>query len=322
MPKKPKKPDAEKQVNAVPERTGAQSRIALKRKVRIFYDLQRLRIQTAGRGQKKAPESPILLHPYDVELLDRRAAELAAAEATALKDVADHLATLPFYRDVLSDKTRYKGIGPTMAGVILSEFDIAREDTASKMWAFAGLAPVPARRCKACNEVLVPPSAELLEVLGIYRHRKTTKCPQGLEVRAEHTYESGKTMRPEKGEKLPYNAWLRMKLVGVLAPVLLKVGSPWKKVYDDYKHRKTSAGWGTSDGHRHQAAMRYMIKMLLLDIWREWRAHEGLPVRPSYQEEKLGHAHKATSAPATDAPVDVDEDPEVAAELERLEASP
>ena len=38
------------QADIVSERTREQGHYALKRKVRIFYDLQRLRLQTAGRG--------------------------------------------------------------------------------------------------------------------------------------------------------------------------------------------------------------------------------------------------------------------------------
>jgi hypothetical protein len=34
-----------------------------------------------------------------------------------------------------------------------------------------------------------------------------------------------------------------------------------------------------------------MVKMMLLEIWTAWREFEGLPVRPSYHEEKLGHVH-------------------------------
>jgi hypothetical protein len=98
-------------------------------------------------------------------------------------------------------------------------------------------------------------------------------------------------MKPTKGQKLPFNRWLKTKMVGVAATNLLRSGSPYRKFYDDYKHRITCAGRGVSDGHRHRMALRYMIKMFLLDVWREWRAAEGLDVRAPYQEEYLGHKH-------------------------------
>lgn len=54
--------------------------------------------------------------------------------------------------------------------------------------------------------------------------------------------------------------------------------------------------WGTGDAHRDVAARRYMVKMLLLDMWKAWRALEGLPIRPSYAEEKLGLVHHQPTA--------------------------
>jgi hypothetical protein len=129
---------------------------------------------------------------------------------------------------------------------------------------------------------------------------KAKPCPVGV-LSELNTYESGKTMKPTKGEKLPYNAWLRSKLIGAIGAAVNKNCAEskkpsegllaWQKIYVDYKHRKLTQGWGVSDGHRHNAAIRYMVKMMLLEIWKAWRAFEGLVVRPSYQEEKLGHVH-------------------------------
>jgi hypothetical protein len=313
-------------------RTREQNRAALRRKVEMFYDLQRLRIQSAGRTYERADGTSIQLHEIDVAILERRSKDLETAERAALRDVQDHLDTMPFYRDVLSDKVRYRGIGPTMAGVILSSFAIERQDTVSKMWAFAGLRPLPAHRCRTCHSVVetdgdgsfvhlkervrtpTPPKpGEVVEA-------KLPKCNRiGSLMGLIDVYESGKAQRPVKGEKLTYNSFLRTKLVGVLAPVLLKCASPWKKHYSEYKHRKATAGWGRNDGHRHQAAMRYMIKMLLLDIHKEWRTAENLPVRLSYHEEKQGgHAAARGAEPMPAPPAEEPLSPEVAAELEYL----
>ena len=273
------------------DRTREQTRLGLKKKVRMFYDLQRMRLQCGGRIQPKAEGNEIQLHEVDQVILENRAKELLIAEKAALRDVQDHLKTMLFYTEILSDKSRFKGLGPTMAGVILSEFDIAREDTASQMWAFAGLAPVPAQRCKKCNHLVEP----VKDGEG-FKHAVKKEAHCGVDVlQRSAIYDSGKSMRPKRGEKLPYNAFLKTKLVGVLGPCLIKANSPWRKLYDDYKHRKASAGWGTGDAHRHHAAIRYMVKQLLLAIWKDWRAFEDLPVRPSYQEEKLGHTHEATA---------------------------
>jgi hypothetical protein len=161
---------------------------------------------------------------------------------------------------------------------------------------------MPAFRCKGCHSVVGVDGAYYQHVkerprgpkkLGRPDEPKLPKCEKATKtLTGADVYESGQAQRPTKGEKLPYNAFLRTKLCGVLGPVMLKVGSPWKKVYDDYKHRISTAGKGRSDAHRHMMAVRYMIKALLIDIHRDWRTSEGLPVRPSYHEEKQGGHHE------------------------------
>lgn len=283
------------------KRTPEQDRAALRRKVRIFYDLQRLRMQTAGRTLDRATD--IELHPADINILDARAANLQEAEDEALKDVAAHLATMPAYMKILAEKPKWKGIGPTLAGVLLSEIDIVRCETVSALWRYAGLAPQPARRCKECQDTVVPTTGKK------YRHayKRKVKCKtivsvsSGIAVKAtvldaldiSKTYESAAAERPTKGEKLHYNSFLKTKLVGVMGPCLLKADSPWRKFYDDYKHRLKSANKGMNDGHQNAMANRYMVKMLLQEFWIQWRTLEGLPVRESYQEQYLEHKHTA-----------------------------
>jgi len=237
-------------------------RLGLRKYVRVFYDLQRIRMQVGGRTKNTA--SGIELFEEDKAQLKFREDELSKAEKSALKDVNASLKHFAFYKDLLSEKPRYKGIGPTMAGVIMSEYDIHKADSPSKFWAFTGLAVI-----------------------------------------------DGQRQRLKKGEKAPYNTFLKAKMVGVLADSLIKCKSPWTKYYYDKKaqwatemgkcatcegtgkYKKTKCGncegtgtgpRGKSDAHRHRVAMRYMVKMLLLDIWRQWRRHEGLAIRPSYGE--------------------------------------
>ncbi len=264
--------------------------------MRFFYDLQRLRMQAAGRNLPKGakPDSEervqVELHELDKTILASRADELLGAEKTALRDVEDHLRTMPIYTDVLADKTRFKGVGPTMAGVILAENDIRRQRTVSTMWKFSGLAPLPAWRCCQCNKLVVEVQKDKPQ-LGFKHAAKAKEC---LEVVPQQmAYPSGKTMRPTRGEPLPYNAFLRAKMIGVLGPSLLKCNSPWRKAYDDKKHQLQTMGKGVSDMHRHNMAVRFMVKMLLAEIWKEWRTIEGLPVRGTYHEEKMEHVHGA-----------------------------
>lgn len=293
---------------------------ALKQTVHSFYDMQEIRLQVSGRVYDKPGDKPIQLHPVDIIKLHAQVQQLEAAEKRALDEVKQYLAEMPFYTEVLSDKTRFKGIGPTMAGVILSEFDVSREPHVSNMWSFAGLAPVNCYRCATCH---VPVKEEGLPENGddqAYVHEfKTEKTKKGCKeiLYGSDLYTSGKAAKGKKGEKLKYNAWLRTKLCGVLGPILLKCNSPYRKHYDEYKHRKATAGWGINDAHRHNAAIRYMVKMLLLDIWIEWRKHLGLEVTPTYHEAKQGgHGYKAKVETGVHTSM---EDAQVEEELRQLE---
>lgn len=279
------------------DRSDEQHRLALKKKVRYAYDLQRIRLQMGGRNLERGTKPgetdekvSIDLHPVDQEILDIRANEMERAEDLAFKDVERHLETMAVYQVFKARKAagEFKGIGVKMIAVIFSENDVRRQDTPSKMWAFAGLAPVEARRCTQCNQVV-----EKAKGGKVYRHAKgALKSIQCVDVMPiQQTYPSGMAMKPRKGEKLRYNSFLKTKMVGVMADCLIKANGEWKKVYDDYKHRLQSSGRGVNDANRHNSAKRYMVKMALIPIWRMMREAEGLPVRPSYHEEKLGHVH-------------------------------
>lgn len=300
--------DAEKAAFAAP-RTPEQFRMGLRKLVRNLYDYQRLRIQASGRVQKRAATAPpVELHPADKLTLAKQSLGLEAIEKSALVDVTSYLKeNSPFYVRILSNKDRYKGIGPTLAGVILSEFDIVKAERPSQFWAYAGLSVIPARRCKHCHTLM-----EVVDIgrapIFLYAHKKSTSelsktCP----IKASNpdnapegaTYESGYAMRLVRGQKSSYNTFLRAKMCGVMADTLIRAQSPWARYYYAYKHRKETANWGTSQMHRDRAAKRYMVKMVLLQVWLDWRKALGLPIVPSYHEAKQGgHGYQPGDAPS------------------------
>jgi hypothetical protein len=264
-----------------------------RRAVRFFYDMQKLRIQSGARGSRKADHAEAQLSKRAKKRLDEQSELLHQLERNALWHVNDLLKNDPIAEWLLA----IKGVGPTMAGVLLAEIDITRANTPSALWRFCGL------------------------------HVK-----------------DGVAARRKKGEKLDYNPWLKAKVLKVLGECMIKANSPYRKLYDDYKHHKqtqivecdhvqwtepsshepdpvtkkkpvrqkkqmTAAtcklcngtgkkAWGNSDGHRHNAALRYMVKQFLIDLWKEWRRLEKLPVVESYAEAKLGirHGDHASSA--------------------------
>lgn len=218
--------------------------------VRTLYDFQDLRIRLAGRLRKKADETDMDMAP-DTDEIDIDPGSLPVVRATweqmvkwekELKSVlAAELKGMPIYEQFLKN---VKGVGPMMAGVIVSEYDITRAPTVSNLWSFTGLAPG--------KDKLV------------------------------------------KGKKATFNTWLRTKMCGVLAGSFLKCGSPYRQFYENMKTRlENKAPWKDEPkpGHRHRAAIRYMMKMFLRDLYIAWRTVEGLPVRKPYEEEYLGKTH-------------------------------
>ena len=268
-----------------------------KAKVQFFYDLQRLRIQTKGRITRAIEYDNAELTEEDRKFFDVTGESLDALEKHALKEADRVVSVSPIYPWLREQP----GIGPTMAMVLVSQFCITdtREflnietgeieirkgaPRPSCFWSFAGL--------------------------GVNENGRAPKREAGGEQKT-----SGK-----KG--LPYNSWLRSKLIGVLGPSFLRAakgeGHPkYRPIYDGLKHRLqhkggcslpkekhgTGATWWPSgkkkaepgdyctDGHIHNQAMRYMVKMFLLDFWTEWRRVEGLPIVGPYGEDKLGLKH-------------------------------
>lgn len=296
------------------------SRDTIRTLVRGGYDLQKLRIQMGNRvvanfkarlGQKPGmPEEELDDESLDIikdiraryrKMMDSLAGkfpkpadftgdevissftelcviqsyvETEAAEKANFKRVESALEVFPIYTEFLRD---VRGIGPMMAGVIVSEFDIRRAKYPSSLWAYAGL--------DVAGD-------------GMGRSRKKEHL-----VDREYQDKDGKT---QTRVGITFNPWLKTKLIGVLASSFIKSKSPWREIYDDYKHRLEShAKWGThndkvkdgdvrtSKGRRDAMAKRYMVKMFLIELYKRWRAIEGLVVYPPYHEAKLGLKHGA-----------------------------
>lgn len=58
------------------------------------------------------------------------------------------------------------------------------------------------------------------------------------------------------------------------------------KIYDDYKNRleQNPVHQDKTPLHRHNMAIRYMVKMLLIDLYNAWRPLEGLLIAAPYHE--------------------------------------
>lgn len=196
----------------------------------------------------------VLVHEY-LELLDQ--------ETRHFRRLKNVLSDFPIYTEYLE---KVRGVGPAMAGVLLSEIDIHAAQYPSSLWKYAGLDVVN----------------------GAGRSRKKEHL-----VDVEYTTAAGDVATRKS---ITFNPFLKTKLIGVLGSSFVKQPADkcvYRKIYDDYKHRleNSEAHAEKSKGHRHNMAVRYMIKRFLADLYNEWRAIEGLPVAPDYSEAKLGKTH-------------------------------
>lgn len=117
-----------------------------------------------------------------------------------------------------------------------------------------------------------------------------TKCPtvSSLWKFAGLSVVDGKADRPRKGEKLTYNA--NLKIVAFqIGDCMIKTNSPYRAIYDKEKARILAAKPDIKPIHAHRMASRKMVKLFLSHLWEVWRELEGMPTRVPYAMEYLGH---------------------------------
>jgi len=260
-----------------------EERTALRYKIGLLYDMQRIRIQTNGRINN--PKSPIKLYEADKEFIANIGNNLDDLEKGVEKEVAKIVRDHPLWNAFLKEE---RGLAEKSAGVLISSIDITKSRTPSSLWLYTGLGVVPNVICSKCNHKSWQNKGFCLKQVKKDKICGNTTVP--LEDK-EGKIIKGR-QRPILGEKLGYNSWLRSKLLGVIGPNFLKSGNPCRKTYDDYKARLEAQNWGKSKGHRHNAAIRFMVKHWLISFWTAWRELEGLEVRVPYAEEFLGKKHE------------------------------
>lgn len=280
--------------------------------VRTFYDLQKLRIQNGNRitaafrhklglessqaeadnpeanallkelrgefrritdGVKRITknfksDSPLITTRGELALIESYERQLEA-ENVHKKAILDELSRQPIWTRYLVDVL---GVGPLMAGVIVSEIDIRKCNSISALHKYAGLDVVTSETASG-------------ETVSEGRCRKKHHL-----VKKTYVNRDGDTVDTVG---ITFNPLLKTKMMGVLGPGFVKAGGPYREVYDNYKHRLENHPKHSekTKGHRNNMAIRYMVKTFLSDLWTVWRALEGLEHRSSYAEEKLGITH-------------------------------
>lgn len=284
-----------------------------------------------------------------------------ASEERQFKNLGRVLEDVPIYKDFLAD---IKGVGPQMAGVLISEIDIYRAEYPSSLWKLSGLDVVVVGKYTDKTGVEKIVRGDIVE--SFYADGDYDKpliidgCVVELDtvgrsrknfclVKREYTTKEGATAWKDS---ITFNPWLKTKLIGVLAGSFLKQSTmfvdgaemgvtkrtelaktlgfkmstksdvkPAKQVdifliekgydlefipgkyaqfYYDYKNRLDLSPFHDekTDFHKHNMALRFMIKRFLVDYYNKARELEGLPVALEYGEAKLGLVHgKAKGMP-------------------------
>ncbi|KPL72238.1 hypothetical protein ADN00_15585 [Ornatilinea apprima] len=100
--------------------------------------------------------------------------------------------------------------------------------------------------------------------------------------------QDGKRERLVKGERAHFNQRAKTACY-LIGSSFLKSRSPYRRVYDDARQYYEANRKDWTKAHIHNAALRKMVKVFLAHLWNEWRILEGLPTKPLYVNEKLGH---------------------------------
>ncbi len=235
--------------------------------------------------KKKKFKAEGVIDSYTELVLVNQYMKLREQEDSLFRQLHSVLCDYPIYTDFLD---KIKGVGPAMAGIIMSEFDIHKAKYPSSLWAYAGL-----------------------DVARDGKGRSRKK--EHLEER-EYVDKHGE-VKQKKG--ITYNPFLKTKLIGVLGTSFLRSKSPYADIYYDYRNRlenhklygkknddvrkeqfKKEGQKYSPDLHRHNMSIRYCVKQFLVDLYVVWRKLEGLPVAATYAEAKLGLKHNSTDRAA------------------------
>lgn len=202
-----------------------------------------------------------LISSYAELVLVHEYIKLESSEKSNFKLLEKTLESFPIYTEFLQ---HVSGCGPALSAIIITEFDPHKAKYPSSFWAYAGFDVGPDGR--------------------------------GRSKRAEHlrkvTY-TDKEGKEATRNGITFNPWLKTKLY-LLGTCFVKVrGHKYRDCFDHYKNRlQNHPGWvGRTKKNINDAAIRYAVKQFLIDLYKAWRALEGLEVHPPYHEAKLGLRH-------------------------------
>jgi len=227
--------------------------------IEIYYDVQDVRIRTFNRLRQVGQVKGV------------NAERLKTLEKEIRDYILHEIKYLAVYQKFLS---LIKGIGPILAGGLLSYFNPYEAEHASSFWRYAGLHVVngKAPRREHGKKISYNPKAKVLcwKISDSFIKQRTPFY-RDIYDKAKNK-ENEKLGNPlENPENCPYYKECLQKLK--------------KKAQKLGRERKPTP----CKLHIHYRAMRKMAKRFLADFWVAWRRLEGLTVTEPYAIAILGH---------------------------------
>jgi len=259
----------------------------LRNLVRVHDDVQKDRIRVGNR-----------LSRFYSDDLDYVHDELRRLE----KDIKRRIERAAASHPVWEERGQYiQGLGPYSLAVFLGEVDIEKADTVSSMWKYCGLHTVEgkaARRVRGrkggYNPILKTHAWQVST--NFVRQRPEKSGYRRLYDRFKKRYAETRGSVPQT---VPLDEAVGEILVETIGPV--KAGTKLKKkvkkgvapfeklVRYCREHGITAVPIVWCPLHVHEAARRRMAKIFIEHLWEVWRKARGLPIRPPYVIEQLGH---------------------------------
>jgi hypothetical protein len=278
---------------------------------RITDGVKRLTTKVKFEGEQ-------LITSYSELLMINAYEKMLESEAMHEKAIQEMLNHEPIWTEYLKD---IRGVGPLMAGVILSEIDFEKCESISALWKYCGVDVNVWFEIKNCFRLDAPDrlyqrhpkgyTTKGFDITGIdknwfslYDMEGNIIADYGLPDPTSPGFGEGRCKKATHLVKksyvnadgeikdtvgITYNPFLKTKLVGVLGSVFIKLGGKYREVYDVEKLRLQNHPKHVekSKGHIHNMAVRFMIKEFLADLWTAGRTINGLPLKPSYYDAKI-----------------------------------
>lgn len=220
------------------------------------------------------PSKGVYIDNFSEMLLVTTYINLRKEEEAAIARLGTLLKDIPVWTEHL---LHVKGCGVKSAAAIVSELNIDAARYPSSFWKYCGL------------DVTVDPDNG--KDIGRRNWSRLMEEVEFIDTEGKVT----------KTKNLGYNARLKSKLVFIMASSMLKGGGYYRtEVYDPYKARlenrpdlkdvvdETGKVVKSNKGHRHNMAMRYMVKQFLTDLFINWKKMVGGEIIEPYGVAKLG----------------------------------